>query len=194
MKRNQIVILGTLIGIFAIIFLVIISKKKDTEKPIKEEQSTIYLPVRKVVNTEKEQQIISYGQVAANAELDIAFEVQGKLEKGFTILKPGSSFRQGQILYRVNNEEAFFALSSRKIQLSNLVVGILPDIELDFPSEKSKWLQFLEGIQPNKYLPALPELKSSKERMFLTARGVLSEYYNIKSTESRMEKYTYIAP
>ena len=164
------------------------------EKPTKVEQTLIYLPIRKALNIEAEQQIVSYGQIESNAEIDVVFEVQGKLESGTSLLKPGSIFTKGQTLYRVNNEEAAYSLNSRKSQLANLVVGIMPDIELDFPNEKAKWSQFLEKIQPNKSLPNLPEAKNSKERMFLTTRGVVSEYYNIKSLESRLEKYNYIAP
>jgi membrane fusion protein (multidrug efflux system) len=194
MKRNQIVILGSLFLIFAFIFGYIIIKKKPEEKLTKEESSIIYLPVREVKNVGKTLQIISYGQVAPNAEIDIAFEVQGKLEMGVRYLKPGTSFKQGEVLYRINKEEAKYSLESRKSQLSNLIVTSLPDIELDFNSETKKWTTFLESLQANKRMPELPEMKTSKERSFMTSRGVLTEYYNLKSLESRLDKYTYTAP
>jgi|TARA_R110000737_G_scaffold117240_2_gene149945 membrane fusion protein (multidrug efflux system) len=194
MKRNQIIILGTLFLIFAFIFIYIKSKKKEVEKPMKEAETIVYVPVRTALNQEKEMQIISYGQVSTNAEIDIAVEVQGKLEQGAVYLKPGVKFSKGQVLFRVNNEEAYYTLSARKIQLANLVVGAMPDVELDFPSEKTKWLQFLDNIQAGKRLPTLPEMNSSKEKMFMTSRGIIAEYYNIRSAESRMEKYVYIAP
>src|SRR3989338_6246065 len=54
----------------------------------------------------------------------------------------------GQILYKVDNEEAFFAVSSRKAQLSTLVLNAMPDIEFDFPSEPRKWMQFLDNLGP----------------------------------------------
>jgi hypothetical protein len=194
MKRNQIIILGILFLVFAAIFIYIKSKKKTVDKPLKEAQTIVYLPVRTVQNEEKEMQIISYGQVSSNAEIDIAVEVQGKLEQGAVYLKPGVKFAKGQVLYRVNNEEAYYTLSARKTQLANLVVGAMPDVELDFPTEKTKWLQFLENIQAGKRLPNLPDMNSSKEKMFMTAKGIIAEYYNIRSSEARMEKYVYIAP
>ena len=194
MKRNQIIILGSLLVIFGIIFFVISSKKKPAESAKKEEATTIYVPVRKVKNEEKELQIISYGQVTPMSEIDVAVEVQGKLEKGNVLMKPGVNFRKGQVLYRVNNDEAFYSLSARKTQLSNLVVSALPDIELDYPSELNKWLNFNESIQASKRLPNLPKVNSTKEKMFMTSKGVLAEYYTIRSQESRMEKYVYIAP
>ena len=194
MKRNQIIILSTLFLVFAIIFIVIKGKKKTVEKSTKEVQTVVYLPVKTVQNQEKELQIISYGQIAANAEIDVAVEVQGKLEQGAIYLKPGVKFTKGQILFRVDNEEAYYTLSARKTQLANLVVGAMPDIELDFPKEKAKWSSFLDNIQAGKRLPNLPEFNSSKERMFMTSKGIIAEFYTIKSSESRMEKYVYIAP
>ncbi len=142
MKRNQIIILGSLLVIFAIIFFVIAAKKKPAEKATKEEATAVYVPIRIVKNEEKELQIISYGQVTPMSEIDVAVEVQGKLEKGQILMKPGVNFSKGQILYKVNNDEAFYSLSARKTQLSNLVVSAMPDIELDFPSELTKWLKF----------------------------------------------------
>lgn len=194
MKRNQIVILGTLFLIFAVIFLIIKVRKNTDEKSIKEALSIAYLPVKIVKNQAKELQIISYGQVSANAEIDIAVEVQGKLELGEMYLKPGVKFSKGQILLRIDNEEAYYTLSARTTQLANLMVGAMPDIELDFPKEKIKWFSFLENIQVGKRLPTLPEFNSSKERMFMTSRGIIAEYYNLRSSEARMEKYIYIAP
>lgn len=194
MKRNQIIILGALIFIFALIFISIASKKKPSTKELKTEETTIYVPIQVVKNESKELQIVSYGQVTPMSEIDVAVEVQGKLQQGALVMKPGVNFTKGQVLYRVNNEEAFYSLSARKVQLSNLVVTAMPDIELDFPGERNKWSNFLNSIKETTRLPELPSFGSSKERMFMTARGVLAEYYNIKSIESRMEKYVYIAP
>jgi multidrug efflux pump subunit AcrA (membrane-fusion protein) len=70
----------------------------------------------------------------------------------------------------------------------------MPDVELDFPAEKNKWLTFLDKLKPSDLMPTLPSFSSAKERMFFTAKGVISEYYNIKSSESRMEKYFFLAP
>lgn len=194
MKRNQIIIIGVLFLLFALIFIGIVSKKKPNEKALKEEATTVYVPIRMVQNEEREMQIISYGQVTPMSEIDVAVEVQGKLEAGAVRMKPGVAFAKGQVLYRVNNEEAFYTLSARKTQLSNLVVGAMPDIELDFPSETSKWLNFMNSIKASSALPELPNMNTSKERMFMTSRGVLAEYYNIRSQESRLSKYSYIAP
>jgi len=120
--------------------------------------------------------------------------VQGKLDRGNVSMKPGVNFKKGQILYRINNTEAFYTLSGRKSALANLVLSAMADIEMDFPKEKDKWLQFLEDLSPALILPSFPKVKSDKERLFLTSRNIYTEYYNLSSLESRMDKYLWIAP
>lgn len=194
MKRNQIIIISSVLLFFAIIYGVIIAKKKSPVKEEKSESNIAYVPVRKVKNVNTIVDIISYGQIAPNAQIDLSSEVQGKLLAGNSYLKPGMRFRKGQVLYRVDNQEATFNLSARKTQLANLLVNSLPDIDLDYHTELQKWSDFLNKIQPGKRLPELPEISSSRERMFVTSRGILAEYYNIKSLETRLDKYTLIAP
>lgn len=194
MPRNQIIILGSVLLFFAILFAVIIGKKKEVEKDLKSVNNTVFIPIRKVKNEEKKVQIISYGQVTPNAQISVAFEVQGKLLQGAQYLKPGSSFKKGEVLYRIDDHEAQLSTSARKLQLANLVVSSLPDIELDFPSEIDKWKQFLDAIDPEKKLPEWPKMNSSKEKAFFISRGVSGEYYALKSQEARLEKYTFRAP
>lgn len=194
MKRSQIILFALLLGISGLIYSVLLLNKKEVSKEIKSEQTLRYLPVRKVANTMREMQLSAYGQVNPNTELSISFEVQGKLQQGETRLKPGVKFSKGQLLYRVDNEEAFYQLSARKSSLATMLINAMPDIELDFPSEVSKWNQFLNELLPSKILPELPPIRSSRERLFLTSRNFLSEYYNVRSLEARMDKYLYAAP
>ena len=176
------------------IYLQLMSNKKEKMKDSKEEKTAQFIPVRKVKNETRIVSLVSYGQLTSNVELTVSFEVQGKLERGDVLMKPGTNFKKGQLLYRVNNSEAFYTLSARKSSLSNLVLNAMPDIELDFPQEVEKWTSFLQDIDPSKFLPELPKSRSNKEKMFLTSRSILVEYYNLKSLESRMDKYIWLAP
>ena len=194
MKRSQIVLFSIFIVLTGIIYLALSRNKKEDVKTVKEVNSTIYVPITKTTNKLQSMSIVSYGQITPNTELVVSFEVQGKLIQGGTNLKPGSKFSKGQILYRIDNTEAFYTLSARKASLTNLVLNAMPDIEMDYASEKNKWLNFIEDLNPGKMLPELPKMNSSKERMFITSKNILSEYFNLKSLESRMEKYFYAAP
>lgn len=193
MKRSQIILAVVFLVISGLIYSALSANKKTYDKELKTENTTLYVPVRKVENKMQSLTLISYGQVLPNSEVIVSMEVQGKLKKGDVLMKPGMNFRAGQILYMVDNEEAFFSLSARKATLSNLVLNALPDIELDFPAEKKKWQDFLSNLRPEKKLPELPTM-SSRELMFMTGRNVMTEYYNILSQESHLEKYYFVAP
>lgn len=196
MKRSQIILFSVFIVLTGLIYFALASNKKEYSKKTKSESTTIFLPIREVKNELRHLEIISYGQITPNTELIVSFEVQGKLKRGDSkkMLKPGIKFSKGEVLYSVNSEEAFFALVARKSSLSNLILNTLPDIELDFPSEKSKWMKFMNDLDPGKLLPELPRINSAKEKMFITSRNILSEYYNLKSSEAQLEKYIYAAP
>lgn len=193
MKRSQIILFVVFLVISGLMYFALSANKKEYNKEVKEEDTTAYVPVRAVNNKVQSLSLISYGQILPNAEVIVSMEVQGKLLKGDITMKPGTNFRVGQILYRVDNEEAFYALSAQKTSLVNLVLGTLPEIEMDFPKELKKWEAFMNDLNPRYKSPELPPM-TSKEMMFMTSRGVLTQYYTIKSQEARLEKYFFAAP
>lgn len=195
MKRSQLILLVLFVVISGAIYLALSSNKKDFVKEMKPEDNKVYVPIRTVQNKMRRVSIESYGQVNPNSEINISFEVQGKLMKGSVTMKPGMKFRKGQLLYRLNNADAAYTLKARKAGLTTLLVSCLPDIELDFPAERDKWVKFLNGLNPNAdELPAFPETNSEKESLFIVGRNILTEYYSLKSLEEQLKKYAYHAP
>ena len=194
MKRSQLILFAVSLILTGIIYVIVIGNKKTEVKEEKGEETLKYIPVQIIKNETRTLKTNSYGQITPYTELDIAFEIQGKLEKGSRSLKPGTKFSFNDLLYKVDSEEMFFTLSARKAQLSNLLINILADIELDYPEEFEKWNDFIEKINPLSFLPEFPTMNSEKEKMFFTSRGVLAEYLNIKGVEARMSKYLFLAP
>jgi multidrug efflux pump subunit AcrA (membrane-fusion protein) len=194
MKRSQIILFGVLLVLSALIYIPVILNKKDYEKTVKKESKTIYVPVTKVQQKAHTMQLTSYGQVSPVTELLVSFEVQGKLIQGDFRLKPGVSFRKGQLLYKIDNEEFLISIMSRKTALIGLITQSMPDFSLDFQSERKKWENFLSAITVTAPLPELPRFSSERERMFWTTRNALTEYYSILSQEKRVAKYYYNAP
>lgn len=194
MKKSQIVLLVIFLLISGMIFFTLSANKKQGVKNIKEEIKIVYLPTKKVENYHHTLSLTSHGQVNPYASVVISSEVQGMLLKGNIEMKEGISFRKGDVLYRIDNQESFYTFAARRSGLVNMILNIIPDIELDFPSEKDKWLDFMNEMNKATRLPDLPKIKSDKERMFVTSRSIISEYYSIKSLESRLDKYVTIAP
>jgi RND family efflux transporter MFP subunit len=46
----------------------------------------------------------------------------------------------------------------------------------------------------SKSTPPLPELNTEKEKFFISGRGILTSYYNVKNLEQRLSKYRISAP
>lgn len=194
MKKNQIILFFLSIGITGMLYFIVLSNKKEEIKAKKGIETSKYISVKTVKNEQRALTISSYGQITPFTALDIAFEIQGKLQQGDLILKPGSRFKRNDLLYKVGSEEMFYSLNGRKAQLSNLVISILPDLSIDYADTYEKWEKFLKSIKPSSFLPNLPTFDSEKEKLFITSKGIYGEYWNIKSMEEKISKYIYLAP
>lgn len=194
MKKSQIILAVIFLVVSGTIYFILKKNQTPYSKELKEENTTVFVPIRTVDNTMHSVEITSYGQITPNTELLVTFEVQGKLQEGAKRLKPGTKFSKGEILYRVDNEEAYYGMNAKKSALANMVLNAIADIELEFPSERDKWMRFMKDLHPAKMLPELPNTKSDKEQQFISSRNIYVEYYNLKSTEARLAKYIYAAP
>lgn len=195
MKRSQIILFVISIVISGSIFVILKANQKTQSKTMKEEDKTVHLRTKKVKNAPQRISLVSYGQITPNMELNVAFQIQGELQKGQVTMKPGTNFKAGQVLYRVENKDAKFNFEVKKAVMSNMILGSLPDIELDFPTERNKWMTFINDLSPsNPKLPAIPATGTTKEEMFFMGRNFYPEFYALQQLESQMDKYVFIAP
>ncbi len=194
MKRSQIILLGIALFISGAMYIPILMNAKEYEKQTTKENKTVYVPTTVVKNQVHNVPLNSYGQVSPNTELMVSFEVQGKLLKGDKRLKPGVSFRKGELLYKIEASEYIATIISRKMALLGVVSQSMADFSLDFPNRKEIWERFMLNLKGDSPLPRIPLEKSERERLFWASRNVYSEYYNILSQEHRYEKYLYTAP
>ena len=70
----------------------------------------------------------------------------------------------------------------------------MPDLRLDYPDVYEKWRMYLNDFDLEKTTPPLPEFLNESERYFISGRGILTTYYNVKNMEQRLSKYTIRAP
>ncbi len=138
--------------------------------------------------------IISTGRLESRSFVDLISEVSGKILPGDVPLKKGQSFQKGQVLVRIFSEEAVLALKGRKSRYLTTLANMLPDMLIDFTSSYPAWETFFNNIELDKDLPELPKISNSKEKIFLSGRNIISEYYAIQSDEIRLTKYELVAP
>ena len=193
-KRKIIILLVSFLFLLLIIFRLASGKGEEIMPKAKSYDENRYVKVQKISNDTVNVYIEGYGRVSSSRKITISSEVQGVLLSSGFDLKAGKSFSQGQLLFKINDKEAQLALKARKSGFLNIVAIILPDIRIDFPSNAQNWDNFFNSIDLDSPLPDLPKFSSSKEKTFLAAKNILTEYYNIKGDEERIKKYNVYAP
>lgn len=134
------------------------------------------------------------GNVTALKKLELYAEVQGVFRSSSKDFRPGQRYSRGQVLLEIDSEEYYAGVLSARNELYNAITSIMPDLRMDYPEVFEKWQTYLSNFDINKSVPPLPELDSEKEKYFITGRGIVSAYYEIKNLEERLVKFTMRAP
>ncbi len=134
------------------------------------------------------------GRLIPQQRVKLFAEVGGVAEFGDKPFKPGTPFGKGDVLLRINADELRSNLAAARSELQSLLAGVVPDLSLDFPEQAQEWLDYLDALDVDKRLPALPEIDDRKLSLFLSGRGIFSNYYSIREAETRLEKHVLHAP
>ncbi len=188
-----VVALIVLLGGSAALSLIFVSMKPE---PAKKNEAEILRSVRTeiVKYYEVVSPVVRSGRVSSSKEVLLVAEASGKIEPGEIKLKSGESFKKGQLLGTIYKDEAELALKASKSNFLNTLSTILPDLKIDFPNDYNEYYTFFSGIEIEEDLPKFPELNDPKLKVFLSSKGVLSEYYSIKQDEKKLSRYLLFAP
>lgn len=193
MRKIILSIIGVLLIILSVLFAKNLIANKNKPKPVREKVvKTVFVDT--VVNGNVKIVIPANGILVAKRRVELYAEVQGVFKSSNVLFKPGQKYNKGQALIHIDASEYYASVQSAKSNLYNTIAAIMPDLRLDFPDVYQKWLAYLNGFDLNKSTPELPKLTSDKENYFITGRGIVSSYYNVKNLEQRLSKYTITAP
>lgn len=134
------------------------------------------------------------GNLRAKRRVELYAEVQGVFQKTNRLFKAGQPYRKGEAIIKIDASEYYASVQSAKSNLYNLITSIMPDLRLDYPEVFPKWQAYLRGFDLNRTTPPLPEMTTEKEKFFISGRGILTNYYNVKNQEQRLRKYSISAP
>ncbi|ALJ04912.1 RND transporter [Pseudalgibacter alginicilyticus] len=190
-------IILSVIGILLIVLSILYAKKliadKNKPKPVKEKVvKTVFTDT--VTNGMVPIVIPANGSLVAKRRVELYSEVQGLFRTGNKLFKPGQEFNKGENLIRIDAAEYYAGVQSSKSELYNTIAAIMPDLRLDFPEVFQKWQDYLNNFDLSNTTPKLPEMTSIKENYFITGRGIVSSYYDVKNLEQRLSKYNISAP
>lgn len=147
-----------------------------------------------VTNTTIPILITTNGNLDAKNKIELFSEVQGVLVPNLKDFRQGTSFKKGEIILKINSDEFYANLQSQKSNLFNAITAIMPDIRMDYPEEYDKWEAYIQNFSITKPIEKLPLTNSDKEKFFISGRGILTTYFNVKTLEVKFEKYTLRAP
>jgi hypothetical protein len=193
MRKIISIALGVLLLAGAVFIAKYLIDNKKKPKPIFDKVvKTVF--VDEVVNRDVPIIITTSGHLVAKHKIDLYAEVQGVLKPSSKEFKAGTSYSKGENIIAINSDEFYANLQSQKSNFYNSMTSIMPDIRLDYPNEYQKWQAYLNSFDINKPTPKLPEIKSDKEKFFISGRGINTAYYNVKNLEVKLAKYNLRAP
>lgn len=193
MRKIILSVLGVLLiigGFFAAQW--IIDSKTQRKPKVEKVIKTVF--AEKVQNGVVAILVPANGNLRAKRRVELYAEVQGVFKGNTKLFKPGTSYNAGETIIRINASEYAASVQSAKSNLYNQLTSIMPDLRLDYPDFFPKWQTYLSGFDMAKTTPALPEMTTEKEKFFISGRGILTSFYNVKNLEQRLSKYRISAP
>ncbi len=193
MRKIIFTVLGILLIVVSFFLSKVIIDSKKTFKPKSEKVvKTVFTEV--VENGTVPIVVSANGNLTAKQRVELYAEVQGIFKRGSKLFKEGQGFRQGETVINIDADEYAASVQSAKSNLFNQLTAVMPDLRLDYPDIYSKWQDYLTNFDLSKSTPALPDLNTEKEKFFISGRGILTSYYNVKNLEQRLSKYRITAP
>ncbi len=201
MKKRQKIILASGVVILAasIFFSQFLAGQGDQNKskqPTKTQanQKARLVSTRQIDVKDVQSYIGVTGRLQAEDKIDVYAEVTGVLLPTRIDFKVGNRFPKGSLMLRLDDNEARQSLRSAKSNFANTLASVVPDLEIDFPEASDSWNEYLLNFDVNELLSDLPKPSSDRIKLFLTARNVYSQYYEIRQSEERLGKYRIYAP
>ncbi|WP_422861665.1 efflux RND transporter periplasmic adaptor subunit [Flagellimonas sp. W118] len=187
------VVVGGLLIFGSIYFAGLIAgSKKSRRPPAQKVVKTVFVDT--VKNGIVPIVIPANGNLKAKRRVELFSEVQGVFRSGSKLFRTGQEYGTGQTLIRIDANEYYASVQSAKSNLYNLLTSIMPDLRLDYQEVYPKWQAYLNSFDLNKTTPQLPAMDTEKEKFFISGRGIIGSYYNVKNLEQRLSKYTITAP
>jgi len=195
MNKRKIIlsILGVLLIVGAFFGMnAIISSKKSFKPRAEKVVKTVFTQV--VENGSVPIVVPANGNLKAKQRVELYAEVQGVFRGNNKLFRAGQEYRKGETILRIDAAEYAASVQSAKSNLYNLLTSVMPDLRLDYPEIYPKWEKYLNSFDMKTSTQDLPEMTTEKEKFFITGRGILTSFYNIKNLEQRLAKYRITAP
>ncbi|WP_116109301.1 efflux RND transporter periplasmic adaptor subunit [Lewinella sp. IMCC34191] len=179
------------VGYFGMMWL--FTMKEDApRKPVEKRTRTV--ETRRITNGELAATLDVQGRLQAYNKIQLFSEVGGTVLETGRPLKEGTYFPKGEVILKIDDEEARLNLQAQKATLMNAIASIMPDLKIDYPESFAAWESYLDEYSVDEPVPELPTAVDQAEKLFVAGRNLYTQYYGIKSLEERLSKYVLYAP
>ena len=115
------------------------------------------------------------GRITSSNKINIISEVNGISKVQYSRFEVGEEFKKGDILLSIEAGDIELELMSIKSQFLALLLQVLPDVKMDFPSLGNKLQSYVNNFNLNAPIPNLPEITQLKARNFFASRQVFAK-------------------
>jgi len=181
-----------LLGMFG--FHKLSNQKKSTISDAPSKVSIRSVKVSNLISTDLPNEINIDGRLVPYEKVDLFSKVSAQIEQSSKPFKEGTYYTKGELIFRLDDQEAKFTLLSQRSVLLNSITQIMPDLKFDYPQAFEKWQNYLLSFDLEKTTAPLPLVSNNQEKFFVASKSIYNQYYNIKSLETRMKEYYIKAP
>ncbi|WP_439184142.1 efflux RND transporter periplasmic adaptor subunit [Carboxylicivirga taeanensis] len=186
--------IAIVIIIIAVVFVKAITSSKDKVSKASAEKAGLLVDVMYPEPETIEQFYTGTGKLRAVDRFEIVAQVEGQLLPSARSFKEGNSYRKGDLMLEIDQQEFYMNLLAQKSEFITLTTSILPDLKSDYPDAYPLWKTYVSSIDVNAPLAKMPKAQSEQEHFYLSGKGILSKYYSVKSGEEKLAKYSIRAP
>lgn len=134
------------------------------------------------------------GRAVSLDRMEVYAEVNGLVLPSAQPFRTGKRYEKGDVMLRLDAGELEMTLVAQRSALLQVLTGVLPDLKIDHPNAYEKWRNYTATLDVTKLVQPLPEFDGDQEKFLLSNRGVLNQYYTIRSAEERLAKFVLTAP
>lgn len=191
-KKSIIIIVAILITGFLISTL--LSNRKEPMKRRPAPEKNLNYKIETVTRQKLSFTTVLGGHLYAFDKVEVYAEVSGLLLTSEKRFKEGAHFSRGEPLVHIDDSVYRNNVLAQKSGLLNAITLLLPDFSIDFPERSDIWQDYLKKFSLDSEILPLPKAETDQERYYIASKNIYSQYYQIKSMEATLAKYTITAP
>ncbi|MBN1884857.1 MAG: HlyD family efflux transporter periplasmic adaptor subunit [Candidatus Krumholzibacteriota bacterium] len=194
MSRRNAALVAALIIVVGIVLATVLKSQRQPPQRRERPATAMRIEALAVDPGEVRTTLLLTGPLRALDRVDVYAEVSGLLVETPMRFLPGTYFRKGETLIRIDDAVYRNNVLAQKSSLLNTLTLLLPDLSIDFPESEPRWRDYLAGFVLDRPLAPLPEPGSETERYYIASRNIYTQFYTVKSMEATLDKYTINAP